>query len=249
MLQRFYHQQNQLREKELERQQQRQLFLNGGGKQQQPQQQQQTSPEMGFTNPFHVRQQMMLFGESSSLGLIAVPGNASTTSSTSSSQSSTQSSQCSQIDNVGKFPMETTNTRGQKMEKMKAMGMEQPIISLSKRVTSGVGRNQINTGFGLSTKPGQLQYQPLPQQRKYDGQDTETNNESMAGEATIITTSTITTTAATTTTSGTSSHNNNNNNNTLVSRLGKFYSSRQHTSNIVGVENDANGRNDNNNRK
>lgn len=189
------------------------MYLSGNKQQLSP-----NAGEMGFTNPFHVCQQSV---EEDSV-MVSGCGNTSTYS-TSSSQSSTQSSQCSQIDKIGKFPPETSQiatTQAIKSEKVGSSILSEnkreeihPASFLSKPF-SGITKCPNSTGFGPSPKPGQLQYQPLPQQ-KYNNlspvvyEDTETISES---------TITITATTLTTTTTA--------NNSNLVSRWGKFYSSR-----------------------
>lgn len=172
---------------------------------------------MGFTNPFHAHQQTTdkfptlsnAFEES--LNLVSVCGNTSSTYSTSSSQSSTQSSQCSQIDSMGTFPPEATVkavTRGES----ETLTVSSPPAS---EPDSGINRIQNTTGFGLSTIPGQLQYQPLLQ-RKYNrmtpaGREV-TKREFSDGASSSETLSTS---------KGLTTANSN-----LVSRLGKFYASR-----------------------
>ncbi|KAM7348436.1 dual specificity mitogen-activated protein kinase kinase hemipterous-like [Cochliomyia hominivorax] len=148
VLQRFYHQQNQLREKELERQHHHQQFTNIYTKH---------SPSEGI-NPFHSNFYQTTSASSPQQQYsshIPIASSSTLSSYSTSSQSSTQSSQCSQIGGSGG----TSDANNQ--------GPRSLPLSLQENKTSNSTPTSPNTlGFGTTTTSptSHLQYQPLPQQ-------------------------------------------------------------------------------------
>ncbi|XP_046801864.1 dual specificity mitogen-activated protein kinase kinase hemipterous [Lucilia cuprina] len=147
VLQRFYHQQNQLREKELERQQ-HQHYTNIYTKH---------SPSDGTTtNPFQTnfyQQQQQLQQYNSH---IPIASSSTLSSYSTSSQSSTQSSQCSQIG----------GTAGDAISSSSQQGPRSLPLTLNENKSSSSPTSPNTLGFGTTTTSptAHLQYQPLPQQ-------------------------------------------------------------------------------------
>ncbi|XP_037889855.1 dual specificity mitogen-activated protein kinase kinase hemipterous-like isoform X2 [Glossina fuscipes] len=147
VLQRFYHQQNQLREKELERQQQQNLHQHYFPKYSPPEN---VNTFQSIPPPQQPQFSHMPFAFTSG-GNSA--GTLTSTYSTS-SQSSTQSSQCSQIISTD-IIMNNDNDGGSNG----SVGPRSlPLTNTENKISPPI------MGFGISSTPGQLQYQPLPQQ-------------------------------------------------------------------------------------
>lgn len=178
VLQRFYHQQNQLREKELERQQYQQQSHHTFYNKHSP------SSISDSTNPFHTnlyqaasspqQQQQQHFGSH-----IPVASSSTLSSYSTSSQSSTQSSQCSQIggsgSGVGELSSPSNTQQHQGPRSLPLMSNYDNKFSPSPTSPPTPHHPQVATmGFGTTTSPtlaattsntiGHLQYQPLPQQ-------------------------------------------------------------------------------------
>uniref|UniRef100_A0A1A9UFF9 Dual specificity mitogen-activated protein kinase kinase hemipterous n=1 Tax=Glossina austeni TaxID=7395 RepID=A0A1A9UFF9_GLOAU len=147
VLQRFYHQQNQLREKELERQQQQNLQQHYFSKYSPPESVNtfQSIPPLQQPQFSHMPFAFTSGGNSA--------GTLMSTYSTS-SQSSTQSSQCSQIISTD-ISMNNDNDGGSNGS---GGPRSLPLTNTENKICPPT------MGFGLSPTPGQLQYQPLPQQ-------------------------------------------------------------------------------------
>ncbi|XP_037810363.1 dual specificity mitogen-activated protein kinase kinase hemipterous-like isoform X2 [Lucilia sericata] len=145
VLQRFYHQQNQLREKELERQQ-HQHYTNIYTKH---------SPSDGTTtNPFQTNFYQQQQQQHSSH--IPIASSSTLSSYSTSSQSSTQSSQCSQIG----------GTAGDAISSSSQQGPRSLPLTLNENKSSSSPTSPNTLGFGTTTTSptAHLQYQPLPQQ-------------------------------------------------------------------------------------
>ncbi|XP_075154759.1 dual specificity mitogen-activated protein kinase kinase hemipterous-like [Haematobia irritans] len=167
VLQRFYHQQNQLREKELERQHYQQQSHHTFY--------QKHSPSNESTNPFHSN-----FYQSASSpqnphhgSHIPIASSSNLSSYSTSSQSSTQSSQCSQI---GVEPSSTATTAKQQqhhgprslpiMANYDNNSAPQTKMTMATKGfgTTATSPTSLLASPSSSTATGHLQYQPLPQQ-------------------------------------------------------------------------------------
>uniref|UniRef100_A0A1I8MEW5 mitogen-activated protein kinase kinase n=1 Tax=Musca domestica TaxID=7370 RepID=A0A1I8MEW5_MUSDO len=175
VLQRFYHQQNQLREKELERQQYQQshhTFYNKNS----------PSSSNDITNPFHhpnlyhtsassPQQQQQQHQHFSSH--IPIASSSTLSSYSTSSQSSTQSSQCSQVG--GDMPSSAQQQQQHHHHGPRSLPLMSSYDSkLSSSPTSPPQAQTATMGFGTNATQasptsasinatGHLQYQPLPQ--------------------------------------------------------------------------------------